>query len=189
METFFTVFGQKEGRSVTKLSSGHVYVASFERGQCQGACVRFDSGGSIVNMSRYVDGKIHGLQKQIYANGIIGGLTTWRHGVEVGPEFHWTDLGILSSATNRFVNGDEQYEWYTNGQLKSVVTRKNDKRHGISYICDERGRVWSQTRWEHGIRIQEWFRYFDQPMLVESQPMLEKAAGMQSLAARWTKQR
>lgn len=75
-----------------------------------------------TKINNYLDGKLHGVQRDWHSNGQLYYETNYLNGRRHGLERYWYANGRLHYETN-YLNGKKcglQREWYSDGQQKRV---------------------------------------------------------------------
>ena len=117
----------------------------------------YDSTGTLLSLSRYVDGKLSGKQESYYASGQVSGEIVYRSGEKISlRNWYPAEGGKRQLAeTGSFKNGKKHGSWrkYTrDGVLVEDLNYVNGELHGESrYFDPETGRLQRSQIYERGM--------------------------------------
>lgn len=154
-------------------------VQDFQGGSPVGVHFQYYEDGREAYRASYKDGKKHGAEQWLFADGSVRGYGEWQNGVPVGK--HWTNHATDQLATfaeydqqGRLVrpivefheNGvkraeyllvgeqpeGEAREWYDNGQLKTLYVYRNGKYEGEQTEYYPSGQMRVRSLFREGVR-------------------------------------
>lgn len=99
-------------------------------------------------------GRMHGVEREGFADGRTMYRARWSHGKQIGWQQQWDDRGRLLVRT-RFVRGSGLDAWFCGGELSETRDYVDGQRTGFERLWSGRTRVWSEMHFkadlEHGI--------------------------------------
>ena len=110
-----------------------------------GAAVRYDDLGSLVERATYRAGLRDGLVERWYSDGTPGFRATYRGGLRHGAAETWWEDGTPRSASH-YVDGvahGPQREWYRSGALFKEVRLVNGREEGLQRAWRENGELYA----------------------------------------------
>ena len=136
--------GKKE--SIKDYRNGELEFETLYKYTKEGYTEYYYGYGTLLGVTPYKNGKLHGIKKYYYENGKIKSETPYKNGKLHGIEKYYYENGnLMGEAT--FKNSDEKgYEaimkyYYESGKLKTEMTVKNDCLDGVAKYYYESGNV------------------------------------------------
>jgi antitoxin component YwqK of YwqJK toxin-antitoxin module len=106
----------------------------------QGPCVYYSKAGTIISKSNFTNGKLSGVKKSWYENGIIKDSAMYNNGVLIGTETAWYENGHILSVKKFDTSGNgngEYVRYYDNGNTRDSGFYENNKRNKTWYFYRE----------------------------------------------------
>ncbi|MDR2979101.1 MAG: hypothetical protein LBV02_01465, partial [Bacteroidales bacterium] len=97
---------------------------------------------TVKKITPYIEGKLHGMEKEFNREGTIIAVTTYYRGVLIRKEF------INRTDNFGYKQGNWKFFW-DNGNLRLEGSYRNDKKHGFFKYYDEEGNFVSIEKYEN----------------------------------------
>jgi len=98
----------------------------------------------IINTVSYLEGKKHGKEQKLYANGKIAATRLYLNGKKSGIHKAWWSNGQLKFEKKYDDNGNPigiQREWYSNGKQAKELNYIQGKESGSQKMWDYQGKI------------------------------------------------
>ncbi len=139
--TIYYKAGKKNGFQ-TQYAIDEFTVSNWLNDTISGIVTTYDTAGWIKKCVPYLDGKPHGLAKEIDVSGLVTAVTPYWHGIAGRRE------RINRTDASGAKQGGWKYFW-NNGNLRLEGSYLNGKRHGFFKYYDENGAFLHVEKYDH----------------------------------------
>ncbi len=109
-----------------------------------------------INEVSYLEGKKHGKEQKLYANGTIAATRFYHNGKKSGTHKAWWSNGQLKFVKQYDNHGNSigiQREWYSNGKQAKELNFVQGKESGSQKIWNYQGKIVANYQVIHGERF------------------------------------
>ncbi|WP_168800780.1 toxin-antitoxin system YwqK family antitoxin [Psychroserpens sp. NJDZ02] len=179
---------EAHGQSKTYSNDGKLYsIRNYKNGKRHGEFQRYDEQGKLSSSCNYKNGKETGVCKLYYENGQLKEKGRKKNGKYVGEWKTYSQNGLLKGLRkyhkdnvtsfdskgrieHKFIYTKNKKEkkditYFKNGNLKKVISLKNDKFHGENKEYYENGNIKEITPYINGKIHGEWVKYNENGIL------------------------
>lgn len=139
--TIYYIAGKKNGIQ-TQYAIDEYTVSNWQNDTISGIVTTYDTAGWLKKSVPYLEGKPHGLAKEMDASGLVTAVTPYWHGI----------AGRRERINRTDASGAKQGSWkyfWNNGNLRLEGTYLNGKRHGFFKYYDENGAFLYVEKYDH----------------------------------------